>query len=114
MKQTATKQSKHRRATAAVMALALGAAVYLNWSFARQAPEDLTASPAEETAVETAAAAITDPLETSADAGEVSEQTVNKNYGEAQMVSVTQDAGTNSLRRHGCPAAKRGTKRWRH
>ncbi|WP_346668742.1 SpoIIIAH-like family protein [uncultured Subdoligranulum sp.] len=94
MKQTATKQSKHRRATAAVMALALGAAVYLNWSFARQAPDDLTASPAEETAVETAAAAVTDPLETSADAGEVPEQTVNKNYGEAQMVSVTQDAGT--------------------
>lgn len=102
MKQTATKQNKNRRATAAVMVLALGAAVYLNWSFARQAPQDLTAAPAEETAVETSAAAetavVTDPLEaateTAATADETTEQTVNKNYGEAQMVSVSQDAGT--------------------
>lgn len=102
MKHTASKQSKSRRATAAVMALALGAAVYLNWSFARQAPQDLTAAPVEETAVETAAAAetavVTDPLESAAEiaAGteDIAEPTVNKNYGEAQMVSVSQDAGT--------------------
>ena len=36
MKQNASngKQKKNRNATAAVMVLALGAAVYLNWSFA--------------------------------------------------------------------------------
>ncbi|EFB76620.1 SpoIIIAH-like family protein [Subdoligranulum variabile] len=102
MKHTASKQSKSRRATAAVMALALGAAVYLNWSFARQAPQDLTAAPVEETAVETAAAAetavVTDPLESAAETAagteDIAESTVNKNYGEAQMVSVSQDAGT--------------------
>lgn len=102
MKQTGSKQNKNRRATAAVMVLALGAAVYLNWSFARQAPQDLTATPAEESAVETAAAAetavVTDPLEdvaeTAGTADEMSEQEANKNYGEAQMVSVSQDAGT--------------------
>lgn len=102
MKHTASKQSKNRRATAAVMALALGAAVYLNWSFARQAPQDLTAAPVEETAVETAAATetavVTDPLESAAETAagteDAEEQAVNKNYGEAQMVSVSQDAGT--------------------
>lgn len=102
MKHTASKQSKNRRATAAVMALALGAAVYLNWSFARQAPQDLTAAPVEGTAVETAAATetavVTDPLESAAETAagteDAEEQAVNKNYGEAQMVSVSQDAGT--------------------
>lgn len=44
MKQNASngKQKKNRNATAAVMVLALGAAVYLNWSFAKEAPQDLT------------------------------------------------------------------------
>lgn len=99
MKQAISKQKKSRRATAAVMALALGAAIYLNWSFARQAPQDITAAETENNAVETAAAAqvsvVTDPLEdaaqTAAGAGETA---ANKNYGEAQMVSVNQDSGT--------------------
>lgn len=100
MKQTVTKQKKSRRATAAVMALALGAAIYLNWSFARQAPQDLTTAGAEDNAVETAAAAeasvVTDPLEDAAEtaAVEETEPAANKNYGEAQMVSVNQDSGT--------------------
>lgn len=121
MKHTASKQSKNRRATAAVMALALGAAVYLNWSFARQAPQDLTAAPVEETAVETAAATetavVTDPLEsateTAAGTEDAEEQAVNKNYGEAQMVSVSQDAGTEFLKRRASLAARHGMKRWR-
>lgn len=102
MKQKEAKQSKSRKATAAVMVLALGAAVYLNWSFAREAPQNLTVAQTDGTAVETAAAAetavVTDPLEsaveTSAADSSVEEQATNKNYGEAQMVSVSQDSGT--------------------
>lgn len=102
MKQNEVKQSKSRKATAAVMVLALGAAVYLNWSFAREAPQNLTVAQTDGTAVETAAAAetavVTDPLEsaveTSAADSSVEEQATNKNYGEAQMVSVSQDSGT--------------------
>lgn len=102
MKQNEAKQSKSRKATAAVMVLALGAAVYLNWSFAREAPQNLKVAQTDGTAVETAAAAetavVTDPLEsaveTSAADSSVEEQATNKNYGEAQMVSVSQDSGT--------------------
>lgn len=102
MKQNEVKQSKSRKATATVMVLALGAAVYLNWSFAREAPQNQTVAQTDGTAVETAAAAetavVTDPLEsaveTSAADSSVEEQATNKNYGEAQMVSVSQDSGT--------------------
>ncbi len=99
MKRSATKQTKSRQATAAVMVLALGAAIYLNWSFAREAPQDLTADEPQ-AAVETAAAAepVLDPLEgeTAAAAAEGDETgpVANKNYGEAQLVSVSQDTGT--------------------
>ena len=102
MKHSESKKQKNRPVTAAVMVLALGAAVYLNWSFAREAPQDITVTQEEGTAVETAAAAETtavlDPLEEAAEtAGEEEvpeEQAANKNYGEAQMVSVSQDSGT--------------------
>lgn len=103
MKHTANKPTKSRQATAAVMALALGAAIYLNWSFAREAPQNLTVSTEDNTAVETAAAAeastVIDPLEAVTETAATSdtlqeEQAVNKNYGEAQMVSVNQDSGT--------------------
>ena len=65
---TANKKNKSRHATAAVMVLALGAAIYLNWSFARQAPEELTAEVQDPAVQETAAAAtaVFDPLETDA------------------------------------------------
>lgn len=99
MKQNANKTNKTRQATAAVMVLALGAAVYLNWSFAQQAPQELTAvqetAVSEEDAAETSA--VMDPLEAveaSDPAETVQEQQTNKNYGEAQMVSVSQDSGT--------------------
>lgn len=99
MKQNANKTNKTRQATAAVMVLALGAAVYLNWSFAQQAPQELTAvqetAVSEEDAVETSA--VMDPLEAveaSDPAETVQKQQTNKNYGEAQMVSVSQDSGT--------------------
>lgn len=97
---TASKKNKSRQATAAVMVLALGAAIYLNWSFARQAPEDLTAAVQDPAVQETAAAAtaVFDPLEGEAGETAASEDTpahqANKNYGEAQLVSVSQDTGT--------------------
>ena len=54
MKQVSAKL-KSRGAAAAVLTLALGAAVYLNWSFAREAPGLAVDAPAD--TVETSAAA---------------------------------------------------------
>ena len=99
MKPNPAKKTHTRQATAAVLALALGAAVCLNWSFARAAPQDLTVgAAADDTAQEVSAvldplsddtalatAAETDAADTQAPAG--------KNYGEAQMVSVSKDSG---------------------
>ena len=95
-----TAKLKSRGATAAVLTLALGAAVYLNWSFSRGAPPSLLVSDTTADAVETAAAApVTDQLavETSAGAEDTETSAVDdadKNYGEAQLVSVNQDSGT--------------------
>lgn len=96
MKQVSAKL-KSRGAAAAVLTLALGAAVYLNWSFAREAPGLAVDAPAD--TVETSAAAaevLTDPLavETAADAEVSAEDTADKNFGEAQLVSVNKDSGT--------------------
>ena len=101
MKQLSAKL-KSRGATAVVLTLALGAAVYLNWSFSREAPPSLVVSDTAGEAVETSAQAaepITDPLvlETAAGADTQmmsAEETANKNYGEAQLVSVNKDSGT--------------------
>ena len=101
MKQLSAKL-KSRGATAVVLTLALGAAVYLNWSFSRDAPPSLVVSDTAGEAVETSAQAaepITDPLvlETAAGADTQmmsAEETANKNYGEAQLVSVNKDSGT--------------------
>lgn len=89
---------KSRGATAAVLTLALGAAICLNWSFSRNAPAELTMPDT----VETSAGAdvpITDPLavETVAEADDAeaaADDTADKNYGEAQLVSVNKDSGT--------------------
>lgn len=95
-----TAKLKSRGATAAVLTLALGAAVYLNWSFSRGAPPSLLVSDTTADAVETAAAApVTDPLAVEAAAGAEDTETsavddADKNYGEAQLVSVNQDSGT--------------------
>ena len=96
MKQLSAKL-KSRGAAAAVLTLALGAAVYLNWSFAREAPGLAVDAPAD--TVETSAAAaevLTDPLavETAADAEVSAEDAADKNFGEAQLVSVNKDSGT--------------------
>ena len=95
-----TAKLKSRGATAAVLTLALGAAVYLNWSFSRGAPPSLLVSDTTADAVETAAAAPgTDPLAVEAAAAAEDTETsavddADKNYGEAQLVSVNQDSGT--------------------
>ncbi|WP_455500864.1 SpoIIIAH-like family protein [Gemmiger sp.] len=98
MKQVSDKL-KSRGATAAVLTLALGAAVCLNWTFSRKASPELLVSDTTADAVETSAAAeapITDPLavETAADAEVSAESLGDKNYGEAQLVSVNKDSGT--------------------
>ena len=95
-----TAKLKSRGATAAVLTLALGAAVYLNWSFSRGAPPSLLVSDTTADAVETAdAAPVTDQLAVEAAAGAEDTETsavddADKNYGEAQLVSVNQDSGT--------------------
>lgn len=88
-----------RRATAVTLAAALAVACYLNWQYARTDMDTL--------AVETAAAAtssassasdssssssgqVTDALFTEAEAASAA----NKNYGEAQLVSVANDTGS--------------------
>lgn len=95
-----TAKLKSRGTTAAVLTLALGAAVYLNWSFSRGAPPSLLVSDTTADAVETAAAApVTDQLAVEASAAAEDAETsavddADKNYGEAQLVSVNQDSGT--------------------
>lgn len=88
MKQPVFRKCKSAGVTAAFLTLAMGGAVYLNWSYARALPaEAQTVSAAAEKT-----AAVTDPLLPAAaeyDAGGVA-----KNYGEAQLVSVVKDAGT--------------------
>lgn len=83
-----------RRATAITLAAALAIAVYLNWQYARTGaelqPTD-TAVLVSADVVETAAeSVILDALPTEAEAL----SGVNKNYGEAQLVSVANDSGT--------------------
>ena len=83
-------KAKGRGVTLATLVLALGAAVYMNWNFTQNVPQTVSAEP--ETAAVSADAgdsvAVLDPLET-----EASEPTGNKNYGEAQLVSASQDSG---------------------
>lgn len=83
-----------RKATAITLAAALVIAVYLNWQYARtgviesgETLEVSAASISEETA---ASAPIIDGLMTEAEAV----SSANKNYGEAQLVSVANDSGS--------------------
>ena len=79
---------------AGALAAALVIAVYLNWQYARaditpQTEDDTLMVSAEPVEAE-AETAITDALPTEAEAA----SGVNKNYGEAQLVSVANDSGT--------------------
>ena len=93
MKQTgkpsAGRSKLGNRLTAAALALALGGAVYLNYSFSQSVPETVsTAASPQTTALEEESVAVLDPLT----GQEVTE--TGKNYGEAQLVSVSRDSGT--------------------
>lgn len=84
-----------RRATAITLAAALVIAVYLNWQYARtgaelQADESAVLVSAEPVSEADAESVILDALQTEAEAL----SGANKNYGEAQLVSVANDSGT--------------------
>ena len=82
-----------RKATAVTLAAALVIAVYLNWQYARSdVPAELESTAAVAAQVEDVpvqADAILDELPTEAEAV----SSANKNYGEAQLVSVASDSG---------------------
>lgn len=83
-------QHKGRGVTLATLVLALGAAVYMNWNFAKAAPDAAGTEPeAVSASAQTESVAVYDPLST-----EPAEETANKNYGEAQLVSASQDSGS--------------------
>ena len=98
-----------RGITIAALTLALGAAVYLNWTFAQGAPILTAGSDAAGNLVEAAAdaageevggsVAVYDALDTAGSETGSAQQTsdgesANKNYGEAELVSVNKDSGT--------------------
>lgn len=83
-----------RKATAITLAAALVIAIYLNWQYARtgvvESGETLEVSAASIREEIAASAPITDGLMTEAEAV----SSANKNYGEAQLVSVANDSGS--------------------
>lgn len=99
-----------RGITLATLVLALGAAVYMNWNFAKNTPPVAADDQAGTVAVQAEpeqplpvadptdlietqeTAAVYDPLST-VSTEEEPNQEVDKNYGEAQLVSVSQDTG---------------------
>lgn len=83
-----------RRATAVTLAAALVIAVYLNWQYARsdvptELPDNAAMVAAEAEDVPVQAQTVLDELPTEAEAV----SSANKNYGEAQLVSVASDSG---------------------
>lgn len=82
-----------RKATAITLAAALVVAVYLNWQYARTGvtlEEDAVNVAATVETEETVSAPIMDGLMTEAEAV----SSANKNYGEAQLVSVANNSGS--------------------
>ena len=90
----ATAKSTTRKATAITLAAALVVAVYLNWQYSRTGVSlnedavNVSAAVVETEAEAVAASPITDGLMTEA------VSSANKNYGEAQLVSVANDSGS--------------------
>lgn len=98
-----------RGITMLALTAALGAAVYLNWSFSKQTPQTVSTDLPEEDAVSVSAevesepeaqavqgeagdtVAVYDPLTTVEQ--QTSQEAGDKNYGEAQLVSVNEDTG---------------------
>ena len=87
------RPGKHRqKLTVLTLAVALAVAVYLNWEYARAG--DIAADPAAaetSAAADTADAVVVDALPV---AGDTVSEAGDKNYGEAQLVSVTESTGT--------------------
>lgn len=83
-----------RKATAVALAAALVVAVYLNWQYARTGvtlEEDaVNVAAVADTEDETVSAPVLDGLMTEAEAV----SSANKNYGEAQLVSVANNSGS--------------------
>lgn len=82
-----------RKATAITLAAALVVAVYLNWQYARTGvtlEEDAVNVAAAVETEEAVSASIMDGLMTEAEAV----SSANKNYGEAQLVSVANNSGS--------------------
>lgn len=83
-----------RKATAITLAAALVVAVYLNWQYARTGvslEEDaVQVAASAEATDETVSAPVLDGLMTEAEAV----SSANKNYGEAQLVSVSNNSGS--------------------
>lgn len=96
-----------RGMTMLALTAALGAAIYLNWSFSQQTPQTISTEDTAQDAVSVSAeadadaqavqgkaedtVAVYDPL--AAEDETVSQETADKNYGEAQLVSVSEDTG---------------------
>lgn len=83
-----------RKATAITLAAALVIAVYLNWQYAQNGitleEETVDVSASAEGDAVAVAAPVTDALMTEAEAA----SSANKNYGEAQLVSVANNSGS--------------------
>lgn len=95
-----------RGMTMLALTAALGAAVYLNWSFSQQTPQTVSSTEGTDAVSVSAeagedvqavqgdagdAVAVYDPLTT--EGQEIGQETADKNYGEAQFVSVNEDTG---------------------
>lgn len=88
--------NKGRSITLATLVLALGAAVYMNWTVAGQTPPTAETEEAVQTSASTEEAVpVLDPF------GEDTASTAQegKNYGEAQLVSANQDSSTEFFER---------------
>lgn len=94
-----------RQLTILTLILALGVAVYLNWEYAKTDSSFVlpTQTQAEEDALLANAQAEDAP---------VMEALPDKNYGEAQLVSVRKTAATNILKLRASRAPKRATRPW--
>lgn len=102
-----------RRATAVTLAAALVIAVYLNWQYARgdvptELPDNAAMVAAEAEDVPVQAQTVLDELPTEAEAV----SSANKNYGEAQLVSVASDSGAKFLSRLGLSDRRPTMRRW--
>lgn len=100
-----------RKATAITLAAALVVAVYLNWQYARTGvtlEEDVVNVAATVETEEAVSAPIMDGLMTEAEAV----SSANKNYGEAQLVSVANNSGSKFLRKPGSSGPRPTTKPW--